>query len=529
MVYIPIPSTVGSLSSTFIPRDKTGRALRSVLEYCTGGSSDETSTLQAALSDVAAKGQGLHFPAGTHIKTSGTITIPADVPVVMDSGAWVEYTGTGVAIEVTEWAGHRVGASGRQMGTSVLRAVRSSRAWPLGTDTSSVGIRFVNVNWSQFVIPEVTNFETGILLEGDAGGTANNTFWLGSIVNNKRNIRFSGLNAGFANQNTFLGGSIRHDGSLPSYLGTRHLDLSTTGNGNTFLGVNMEGAYTERVFQIAASDNVFVGCRFESAPAGSCEFLAGSTSNVVLFGNGVGGPGASIFTDTAQRNVVLGSRGGIFYSDSVAGGALNGGYAAVEAQATSSNTDLLYRARNTSRVSLWDLDGSGRQRFWRSGASYPQVRITPTTSNRLGSGFPAAIEFGRGSADTDMAIGRSSANQPAFVADCPMLQKVSSQTLSSNGTVSISAYTADIHVVNLQANCTTTALNTPATETNYSQVVTIEYVQDATGGRTYVWPTNCKFAGGSAPSDTTANKRSSVTFRYDGTNWQEIGRAVAVG
>lgn len=61
------------------------------------------------------------------------------------------------------------------------------------------------------------------------------------------------------------------------------------------------------------------------------------------------------------------------------------------------------------------------------------------------------------------------------------------------------------------------------------QQVTITLVQDATGGRTFTWPTACKFAGAAAPSDTTASRKTAVTFSYDGTNWNEISRAVAVG
>lgn len=61
------------------------------------------------------------------------------------------------------------------------------------------------------------------------------------------------------------------------------------------------------------------------------------------------------------------------------------------------------------------------------------------------------------------------------------------------------------------------------------QVLTIEWIQDATGGRTYVWPTSCKFAGGAPPTaSTAAGYTDSVTFRYDGALWKELARAVGV-
>ena len=99
------------------------------------------------------------------------------------------------------------------------------------------------------------------------------------------------------------------------------------------------------------------------------------------------------------------------------------------------------------------------------------------------------------------------------------------QTLAASGAVTIDASTANIALVTLQANATSSSI----TNVHKGQRLTISWIQDATGGRTYVWPTNCKFAGGAAPSDTTASKGTSVTFVNDGTNWIETGRAVAVG
>jgi hypothetical protein len=102
-----------------------------------------------------------------------------------------------------------------------------------------------------------------------------------------------------------------------------------------------------------------------------------------------------------------------------------------------------------------------------------------------------------------------------------------SQTLSSNGAVTCDVAQGNAQNVTLQANATSTTINNP---TN-SQELVLTFIQDATGGRTYAYPANCKFAGGSAPSDTTAGKRTTVRFRYDsGTSaWWETARSVAVG
>ena len=64
---------------------------------------------------------------------------------------------------------------------------------------------------------------------------------------------------------------------------------------------------------------------------------------------------------------------------------------------------------------------------------------------------------------------------------------------------------------------------------NYSnnQTIEINFIQDATGGRSYVWPTACKFAGGVTPvASTAANAVDCVRFRFDGTYWREISRAM---
>lgn len=99
------------------------------------------------------------------------------------------------------------------------------------------------------------------------------------------------------------------------------------------------------------------------------------------------------------------------------------------------------------------------------------------------------------------------------------------QTLASAGAVTVDAGAANRHEVTLQANATSTTIASGAA----GMSVTLMFIQDATGGRTYAWPASCRFAGGVAPSDTTANRRTSVTFVHDGTAWNEISRAVAVG
>jgi hypothetical protein len=100
-----------------------------------------------------------------------------------------------------------------------------------------------------------------------------------------------------------------------------------------------------------------------------------------------------------------------------------------------------------------------------------------------------------------------------------------SQTLAADGAVTIDAAAGNVQSVTLGANATSSTITNPST----GQRLTLSWWQDATGGRTYAWPTGLKFAGGGAPTASTAAfYRDIVTFTYDGANWVETGRAVAV-
>ena len=123
---------------------------------------------------------------------------------------------------------------------------------------------------------------------------------------------------------------------------------------------------------------------------------------------------------------------------------------------------------------------------------------------------------------------------PAELQASASIQKRITIALASNGAVAVDASTGSYFLVTLAANATSTVISNGTT----GQIITLKYLQDATGSRTYVWPTNCKFGTGvttgttvaaGAPSDGTASKGSAVTFHFDGTNWNEISRAVAVG
>lgn len=102
----------------------------------------------------------------------------------------------------------------------------------------------------------------------------------------------------------------------------------------------------------------------------------------------------------------------------------------------------------------------------------------------------------------------------------------SEQTVATNTSVTFNCSYV-VHAITLQANATSSGFSANVVP---GQNITITWIQDAVGGHTYVWPAPCKFAGGVAPSDTTASTRTTVTFRYNDTvaRYHETSRAVAV-
>ena len=99
-------------------------------------------------------------------------------------------------------------------------------------------------------------------------------------------------------------------------------------------------------------------------------------------------------------------------------------------------------------------------------------------------------------------------------------------THSAAGAVTIDTAVYTKAIINLSANLTGITLSNP----KQGEEVLLMIRQDATGGKTYVYPSNARFAGGAAPSDTTANTMTTVRLVYDGEHgrWREVSRSVAV-
>lgn len=158
--------------------------------------------------------------------------------------------------------------------------------------------------------------------------------------------------------------------------------------------------------------------------------------------------------------------------------------------------------------------------------TYLRSLVGVEANERFSVNFAGQVAWGAGAAaGTDLTISRKAAG--ALGIGGAIAPLVTRQTLAANGNVNFDSRYGQVYVETLNANATSSAItSTPAD----GQHMTICWKQDGTGGRTYVWPTNCEFAANTAPSDTTLSTQTTVTFFWNSTDarWIEISRSVAV-
>ncbi len=280
------------------------------------GITDDSAAIAAALS--SGHRVVTSNPEHDYYIGSTTVTVPQGVSFRLGHGSRLLYSGNGVAVKVESSLTTATEAGPDRMPVicqHVIRVKKTALEWD-STDSTSVGILLVNQRYSTFNI-SAENFHTGVRLygsddDGVSAGFTDNTFNIEYVRNNKVGIKFTSPDTsnsvhGWVNQNTFIGGLIKNDSGLGG-VGSVSLDLSEIGNGNTFIGINMEGA-AEKAFSVRWAQNVFLNCRFESGPI--LEFLAGSGQNLVLGGYGVIPSIVSDLNDEStsisnSRNIIIG-------------------------------------------------------------------------------------------------------------------------------------------------------------------------------------------------------------------------------
>lgn len=194
--------------------------------------------------------------------------------------------------------------------------------------------------------------------------------------------------------------------------------------------------------------------------------------------------------------------------------------------------DLAGGTLTTASALVSGAAGVSRSVEWRTGTSR---RFSAGADGTAEGGLATGSNWGLSSYKDDGTFGfvvaQAQRYSGMFITARALLRLRATQTLATAGAVTIDAFASNQHQIILNANATSSSIGAAsslgATGMQTGQELTISWAQDATGGRTYVWPTNCRFAGGAAPSDTTLNTRTSVTFSFEGV-WCEVSRAVAV-
>ena len=106
-------------------------------------------------------------------------------------------SGVGLLIDTAQYRRH------------VVRIRKAVLAWKGGADSTSVGVRLRNTNWSEVYAIAVSGFAKGLELQGDGAGTCYNTIQIGRIYDNMIGLAHASENGGWTNGNLIQGGAIR--------------------------------------------------------------------------------------------------------------------------------------------------------------------------------------------------------------------------------------------------------------------------------------------------------------------------------
>lgn len=249
-----------------------------------------TAALQAALNDCATRGVPFIGTPGTWTLTATlTINCPGDLSMMTLNVASASVT---PAIRVGTTTGDPTRLRGRLQLPKLVNSTKPGTGWA----SQGIGVELANLYESEVYLPYVTGFAVGLDCGGYTSGFAYNTVSLGAFIDNQVSVRLQGKNAtgGWANQNTFIGGRLSistGEGSAISgarYIQAIPLDTVTANatswpNGNTFVGVSVEGNGPEYHAEIAGHHNTLVNCRFEATTPAI--LFTGHASNTYTYEN----------------------------------------------------------------------------------------------------------------------------------------------------------------------------------------------------------------------------------------------------
>lgn len=290
------------------------------------GVQDDTAALQAAADFCQVSGTPILGFEGTC-----TVTATINLNCIGDLAALTIRADTATVspvVRVGTTAGNPTLLNGSLRLPKIVNSAKSGTGWP----TLGTGLELANVYQAELYVPHVYGFFIGMFCGGHTSGFCYNTVHLGMISTNKIGLRIQGRTAaGWANQNTFIGGRFFIPGNEGTgIVGSRYIQLTplnlavvdnTWPNGNTFIGCTIESGEPEYLLEVAGNNNTFLNCRFEAAPANVA--MLGHASALMTYENMIiGGYNSSSLTLTQSG---LTAHNGILNPRSSLGFALGNG------------------------------------------------------------------------------------------------------------------------------------------------------------------------------------------------------------
>ena len=234
------------------------------------GTTDDSTAIQAAITaaEAASPTGVVLFPPLTYKIDTGLTVLDCDIEAATSAILLVDNLVTtavtiGSSSQSCDW--HRISLPWVQMET---------QQWvgnPVDIKTD-IGVLISAADNCEFHFPRIIDFSYGLKLEGDGQGVAYNIFHLGNHNDNAINLFLTETNAGWCNQNVFLGGrfTIAQNGASGRITGTRQLLIgrnadTTHPNNNTFVGCSFEGEWHEYAVECWGHNNQFINCRWESS------------------------------------------------------------------------------------------------------------------------------------------------------------------------------------------------------------------------------------------------------------------------
>jgi len=144
----------------------------------------------------------------------------------------------------------------------------------------AIGIQAINLHECNFTNTRVQNFCIGLQIAAMGRGNSYNTYRLGTLANNQKNLQIKPLDYnGWCNENYFEGGRLWFYSSETDNTNTRQIEILSygtvsTSNGNTFVKLSLESSFCEYKVFLNASYNTFIGCRWE-----------GNSTHVAFYGS----------------------------------------------------------------------------------------------------------------------------------------------------------------------------------------------------------------------------------------------------